>query len=51
MTGSAVENYDGIAVAVATVLRNMLKGNETFKDISDKVTGTWSVGISYTPVS
>ena len=52
ITGTATEDYDGIAVAVATVLRNLLKGNDTFKDIStDIVNGIWAVKVPYTTVS
>lgn len=52
LAGTAVEDYDSIAVAVAAVLRNLLKGNETFKDIAaDQVVGTWAVKIPYTTVS
>lgn len=34
LAGTAVEDYDSIAIAVATVLRNMLKGNELMKDVA-----------------
>ena len=52
ITGTATEDYDGIAVAVATVLRNLMKGNDTVKDIStDIVNGIWAVKVPYTTVS
>jgi len=51
LSGTAIEDYDGIAVAAATVLRNLLKGTDTFKDISaETVSGSWAVKVPYTTV-
>ena len=51
LSGSAIEDYDGIAVATATILRNLLKGADTFKDIeAETVTGNCIVKIPYTTI-
>ena len=34
LAGTAVEDYDSIAIAVATVLHNLLKGNESMKNVA-----------------
>lgn len=49
LAGTAMEDYDSIAIAVATVLRNLLKGNDTTKDIAETaVASPRKVSIAYT---
>ena len=51
LSGSAIEDYDGIAVGTATVLRNLLKGDDTFKGIDEAtVTGGCIVKVPYATV-
>ena len=34
IAGTALEDNDAISIAVATITRNLIKGNDTFKDVA-----------------
>ena len=49
IAGVAMEDYDSIAIAVATVLRNLLKGNDIMQDVDQAaVASPRRVSIDYT---
>lgn len=49
IAGTAVQDYDAIAAAMALIAKNLLTGNELLKDVdAEQVTDGWLVKIPYT---
>ena len=47
ISGTVMEDNDAIAVSVATIARNFIKGNDTFKDIETTLVKDSEVLIPY----